>query len=385
MPMVPMRQILDEAANGGYGVGAFNVNNMEQVQAIMAAAQKTNSPVIIQASRGALKYSKMIYLKKLMEAAVEDNPEIPVALHLDHGNSLETCQQAIELGFTSVMMDGSLKEDGKTPRLYHDNVDVTKAVVEMAHAKGVTVEAELGCLGGIEDGHGAGLSDKDALKHLTDPAQAEEFVKLTGVDALAVAIGTSHGAFKSSNRDSFGKVLPPTLAMNRIVSIHERMPHCHMVMHGSSSLPAELIALANAFHVVGIVDEDPEMVLFMGEIYNLRDKFGYHAFLYALMNKKRMPNMQGIPLDQIVTGIQNGVRKINVDTDSRLAITGTIGKIFAQQTGKFDPRDYLGPAREANTNLVAERMIAFGQAGHAGDYTPTTLEAMKDYYTERGR
>jgi len=233
MPLVPMRQILDEAAKGGYGVGAFNVNNMEQIQAIMQAANDTNSPVIIQASRGALKYSKLIYLKKLMEAAVEEYPHIPVAMHLDHGNSVETCLQAIQLGFTSVMIDGSLAEDGKTPNTYEANVAVTKKVVEIAHMFGVTVEGELGCLGGIEDGHGAGLTDKQVQDHLTDPAQAEEFVALTGLDAPAVAIGTSHGAYKSGRKDPVtGEVLPPTLAMERIHQIHERMPNCHMVMHG---------------------------------------------------------------------------------------------------------------------------------------------------------
>ena len=236
MPLVPMRQILDEAAKGGYGVGAFNVNNMEQIQAIMQAANDTNSPVIIQASRGALKYSKMIYLKKLMEAAAEEFPHVPVAMHLDHGNSLATCKEAIALGFTSVMMDGSLGEDGKTPNSYEQNVAVTLSVVEYAHPLGVTVEGELGCLGGIEDGHGAGLSDAQVQDHLTNPEQAEDFVAKTGLDALAVAIGTSHGAYKSGRKDPVtGKMLPPALAMERIHEIHKRMPKCHMVMHGSSS------------------------------------------------------------------------------------------------------------------------------------------------------
>ncbi|HOK09895.1 MAG TPA: ketose-bisphosphate aldolase [Candidatus Hydrogenedens sp.] len=344
MPLVPMRQILDEAAKGGYGVGAFNVNNMEQIQAIMQAANDTNSPVIIQASRGALKYSKMIYLKKLMEAAVEEYPHIPVALHLDHGNSVETCKKAIELGFTSVMIDGSLKEDGKTPNSYKGNLEITIKVIELAHPLGVTVEAELGCLGGIEDGHGAGLSDKDVEAHLTDPAQAEEFVKLTGVDALAVAIGTSHGAYKSSRKDPVtGKVLPPKLAMDRIIEIHKRMPNCHMVMHGSSSVPQELVDIIN--------------------------KYG-----------GKMPDTQGIPLEEIKKGIENGVRKVNVDTDSRLAITGAIRKVFWEQPEKFDPREYLGPAREAAYHVYVERMKAFGQAGHAGDYKPLTLEDMKAYY-----
>lgn len=344
MPLVPMRQILDEAAKGGYGVGAFNVNNMEQIQAIMQAANDTNSPVIIQASRGALKYSKMIYLKKLIEAAVEEYPHIPVAMHLDHGNSVETCIQAIELGFTSVMIDGSLAEDGKTPNTYEANVAITKQVVDIAHLFGVTVEGELGCLGGIEDGHGAGLSDKEVEAHLTDPTQAEEFVKVTGVDALAVAIGTSHGAYKSGRKDPVtGEVLPPKLAMERIHQIHERMPNCHMVMHGSSSVPKELVDIINQYG-------------------------------------GKMPGTFGIPLEQIQDGIRHGVRKINVDTDSRLAITGAIRKVFAESPEKFDPRDYLKPAREAAYKVYVERMQAFGQAGHAGDYKPITLAEAKKFY-----
>lgn len=344
MPLVPMRQILDEAAKGGYGVGAFNVNNMEQIQAIMQAANDTNSPVIIQASRGALKYSKMIYLKKLMEAAAEEFPQIPVAMHLDHGNSVETCKMAIDLGFTSVMMDGSLAEDGKTPNTYEQNVAVTRAVVELAHPLGVTVEGELGCLGGIEDGHGAGLSDEDVQDHLTNPEQAEDFVKQTGLDALAVAIGTSHGAYKSGRKDpKTGEILPPALAMERIHDIHKRMPNCHMVMHGSSSVPKELVDIINQYG-------------------------------------GKMPGTFGIPIAQIQDGIKHGVRKINVDTDSRLAITGAIRKVFAEKPEKFDPRDYLKPARDAAYEVYVDRMKAFGQAGHAGDYTPMTLEEIKALY-----
>ena len=344
MPLVPMRQILDEAAKGGYGVGAFNVNNMEQIQAIMQAANDTNSPIIIQASRGALKYSKMIYLKKLMEAAAEEFPHIPVAMHLDHGNSLETCKEAIALGFTSVMMDGSLAEDGKTPNTYEQNVAVTLSVVEYAHPLGVTVEGELGCLGGIEDGHGAGLSDAQVQDHLTEPAQAEDFVAKTNLDALAVAIGTSHGAYKSGRKDPVtGEMLPPTLAMERIHEIHKRMPNCHMVMHGSSSVPKELVDIIN--------------------------KYGGN-----------MPDTFGIPVEQIQDGIKHGVRKINVDTDSRLAITGAIRKVFAEKPEKFDPRDYLKPAREAAYEVYVARMKAFGQAGHAGDYKPMSLEDAKALY-----
>ncbi len=344
MPLVPMRQILDEAAKGGYGVGAFNVNNMEQIQAIMEAANETNSPVIIQASRGALQYSRLIYLKKLMEAACEEYPHIPVSMHLDHGNSLETLKTAIDLGFTSVMMDGSLGEDGKTPNTYEQNVEITRAAVEMAHPLGVTVEGELGVLGGIEDGHGAGLSDSEIQEHLTDPNQAEDFVQKTGLDALAVAIGTSHGAYKSGRKDpKTGEVLPPTLAMDRIHAIHEKMPHCHMVMHGSSSVPKELVDIINEYG-------------------------------------GKMPGTFGIPIEQIQDGIRHGVRKINVDTDSRLACTGAIRKVFAEKPAEFDMRKYLGPARDAMKQVYMDRMLAFGQAGHAGDYAPMTLDDMKKVY-----
>lgn len=345
MALVPMRQILDEAAKGGYGVGAFNVNNMEQIQAIMEAANETHSPVIIQASRGALKYSKMIYLKKLMEAAVEEYPHIPVAMHLDHGNSIETCKQAIALGFTSVMIDGSLDETGKIPNTYEANAAITLAAVELSHPLGVTVEGELGCLGGIEDGHGAGLSTDEVNEHLTDPKQAEDFVAKTGLDALAVAIGTSHGAYKSGRKDPVtGKMLPPALAMERIREIHKRMPNCHMVMHGSSSVPQELVDIIN--------------------------KFGGN-----------MPGTFGIPVEDIQEGIKYGVRKVNVDTDSRLAMTGAIRKVFVESPSKFDPRDYLKPAREAMRDLVyIPRMKAFGQAGHATDYKQMTLAEMKEAY-----
>jgi fructose-bisphosphate aldolase, class II len=343
MPLVPMRQILDEAAKGGYGVGAFNVNNMEQVQAIMQAASETQSPVIVQASRGALKYSKLIYLRNLIQAATEDNPDIPVAMHLDHGNSVATVKQAISLGFTSVMIDGSLAEDGKTPNSYEANAKITKEVVLLAHPLGITVEGELGCLGGIEDGHGAGLAADDA-SHLTDPAQAEEFVKMTGLDALAVAVGTSHGAYKSGRKDpKTGKMLPPALAMERIEDIHRRMPNCHMVMHGSSSVPQELVEIVN--------------------------KYG-----------GKMPGAFGIPIEDIKRGIKSGVRKINVDTDIRLAMTGAVRKVFAETPEKFDMRDWMTPARAAAVEVVKARMIGFGAAGHAKDYKPITLDDMKKRY-----
>jgi fructose-bisphosphate aldolase class II len=343
MPLVPMRQILDEAAKGGYGVGAFNVNNMEQVQAIMQAASETQSPVIVQASRGALKFSKLIYLRNLIAAAVEDNPDIPIAMHLDHGNSVATVKQAISLGFTSVMIDGSLGEDGKTPNSYEANAKITKEVVALAHPLGITVEGELGCLGGIEDGHGAGLAADDT-QHLTDPAQAEEFVKLTGLDALAVAVGTSHGAYKSGRKDpKTGKMLPPALAMERIEEIHRRMPQCHMVMHGSSSVPQELVEIVN--------------------------KYG-----------GKMPGAFGIPIEDIKRGIKSGVRKINVDTDIRLAMTGAVRKVLFETPEKFDMRDWMTPARAAAVEVVKARMIAFGAAGHAKDYTPITLDDMKKRY-----
>src|SRR5512147_1452775 len=335
MPLVSMRQLLDEAAKGGYGVGAFNVNNMEQIQAIMEAARETKSPVIIQASRGARSYSQDRFLVHLMQAAVELYPEIPVAMHLDHGNSVATCKSAIEQGFTSVMMDGSLMADGKTPSSFEYNVKVTREVVEMAHAKGVTVEGEIGCLGGIEDGHGAGV---DGLAHLTDPSQAEEFVKLTGLDALAIAIGTSHGAYKFSKKPT-----GETLKMDVLIEIHKRLPNVHLVMNGSSSVPQDLQDIINQY------------------------------------GGKLKPTW-GVPVEEIQLGIKNGVRKINVDTDNRLAITGAIRKVFAEKPEEFDPRSYLKPAREAMKKVVALRMTQFGQAGHAGDYAPIPLEDMAKCY-----
>ena len=292
MPLVSMRQLLDEAAKGGYGVGAFNVNNMEQIQAIMEAARETKSPVIIQASRGARAYSQDRFLYHLMIAATEVYPEIPIVLHLDHGNSVETCKSAIDMGFTSVMMDGSLMPDGKTPSSFEYNVEVTREVVEMAHAKGVTVEGEIGCLGGIEDGHGAG---GDGLEHLTDPDQAVEFVKQTGLDALAIAIGTSHGAYKFSSKPT-----GETLKMERLIEIHKRLPNVHLVMHGSSSVPKDLQDIINQY------------------------------------GGKLKPTW-GVPVEEIQLGIKNGVRKINVDTDNRLAITGAIRKVFAENAGEVRP------------------------------------------------
>jgi fructose-bisphosphate aldolase, class II len=335
MPMVSMRQLLDEAAKGGYGVGAFNVNNMEQIQAIMEAARETKSPVIVQASRGARSFAQDNYLYHLMLAAVELYPEIPIVLHQDHGNSVETCKSAIDLGFTSVMMDGSLMPDGRTPSTFEYNVEVTRKVVEMAHAKGVTVEGEIGVLGGIEDGHGAGGT---GLEHVTDPEQAAEFVAKTGVDALAIAIGTSHGAYKFTKKPD-GSVLK----MDVLIAIHKKIPKAHLVMHGSSSVPKDLQDVINKYGG------------------NLKPTWG-------------------VPVEEIQLGIKNGVRKVNVDTDNRLAITGAIRKVFVETPEKFDPRDYMKPAREAMKKVVAERMRQFGQAGHAGDYQTLPLSEIAKLY-----
>ncbi|MGQ9858179.1 MAG: class II fructose-bisphosphate aldolase [Thermodesulfobacteriota bacterium] len=336
--LVPMRILLDHAAENGYGLAAFNVNNMEQVQAIMEAAQETESPVIIQASRGARKYTNDAFLRHLMLAAVELYPYLPVAMHLDHGNSPQTCLSAIKQGFTSVMMDGSLMEDGKTPSTYDYNVKVTREVVKVAHRRGVTVEGEIGTLGGIEDGHGAGLSTEETRKHLTDPAQAESFVRDTGVDALAVAIGTSHGAYKFSR--------PPTgevLVMSLIEEIHRRIPNTHLVMHGSSSVPQELLEIIR--------------------------RYG-----------GKIKETYGVPIEEIKKGIQHGVRKINVDTDNRLAMTAAIRRVFAESPDKFDPREYLGEARAAMKKVCVDRMIAFCQAGNASKIKPVTLRQMVVFY-----
>ncbi|HMD78071.1 MAG TPA: class II fructose-bisphosphate aldolase [Terracidiphilus sp.] len=337
MPLVSMRQLLDEAAKGGYGVGAFNVNDMEQIQAIMGAAKETNSPVIIQASRGARQFAQDKYLFHLILAAAELNPEIPIAMHQDHGNSFETCKSAIELGYTSVMMDGSLKEDGKTPATFDENVAVTKKVVDFAHPRGVTVEGEIGVLGGVEDGHGAGGS---GLEHITDPDQAVEFAERTGVDALAIAIGTSHGAYKFTKKPD-GSVLK----MDVLIKIHQRLPNTHLVMHGSSSVPKDLQDIVNEYG-------------------------------------GKLKETWGVPVEEIQLGIRNGVRKINVDTDNRLAITGAIRKVLWTQPEKFDPRDYMKPAREAMQKVVAQRMTQFGQAGHAGDYKPIPISEIAKGYAD---
>ncbi len=337
MALVPLRVVLDHAAENNYGVAAFNVNNMEQIQSIMEAADATDSPVIIQASRGARAYSQDAYLRHLMLAAAELYPHIPIVMHQDHGNSVATCLSAIENGFTSVMMDGSLEEDGKTPASFDYNVKVTSEVVKLAHARGVSVEGELGCLGSLEsgegeqeDGHGAtGTLTHDQL--LTDPDEASRFVEATGVDALAVAIGTSHGAYKFSRKPD-GEVLD----MKRIEAIHALLPNTHLVMHGSSSVPQELQDIIN--------------------------KYG-----------GQMKQTYGVPVEEIQRGIKSGVRKINVDTDCRMAITGAIRKVLAESPEKFDPRDYLKPAREAMKQVCIARMTSFGQAGNASKMREAAL------------
>jgi fructose-bisphosphate aldolase class II len=324
-----MRQLLDEAAKGGYGVGAFNVNNMEQIQAIMEAARETESPVIIQASRGARSYANDIMLRHMMDAVTEIYPHIPVCVHLDHGNEPGTCMTAIQNNFTSVMMDGSLKADGKTPGDWSYNVGVTRRVVDFAHAGGVSVEGELGVLGSLEtgmgdkeDGHGAeGKLSHDQL--LTNPDEAVKFVKETDVDALAIAMGTSHGAYKFTRKPD-GAVL----AMHVIEEIHKKLPNTHLVMHGSSSVPEDLQEIIN--------------------------KYG-----------GRMKPTWGVPVSEIQRGIRNGVRKINIDTDNRMALTGAIRKVLAEEPSEFDPRKYLKPAMEAMTKLCTARFNEFNTAGQA--------------------
>ncbi len=329
MALISLRKLLDHAAEHSYGLPAFNVNNLEQVRAIMQAAEKCNAPVILQASRGARSYAGDIFLKHMIQAAVESYPHIPIVMHQDHGNSLETCASAIANNFTSVMMDGSLEEDGKTPASYEYNVEITKKVVDLAHPKGVSVEGELGCLGSLEtgegdkeDGHGfEGKLDKDML--LTDPEQAKDFVLRTGVDALAVAIGTSHGAYKFTRKPD-GEVL----AMDQLAKIHAAIPNTHLVMHGSSSVPQELQDIINQYG-------------------------------------GNMPQTFGVPLEEIVKGIKLGVRKVNIDTDNRMAMTGAIRKALQEQPGAFDPRHYLKPAIEAMEKECIARYEAFGACGMA--------------------
>ncbi|NYZ12797.1 fructose-bisphosphate aldolase class II [Azospirillum sp. RWY-5-1] len=344
MATITLRQLLDHAAERGYGVPAFNINNMEQLLAIMNAARRTASPVILQASRGARAYAGDPILRRLVEGAVELYPEIPVCLHLDHGNDVDTCLSAITNGFTSVMMDGSLEADAKTPASYAHNLSVTGTVAELAHMVGVSVEGELGCLGSLESGKGEaedGHGFEGALgRHqlLTDPVQAAEFVARTRVDALAVAMGTSHGAYKFSRRPD-GDIL----AMDVVKAIHERLPGTHLVMHGSSSVPQELQDIINEHG---------------GE----------------------MPQTFGVPVEEIVNGIRFGVRKINIDTDCRMAMTGQFRKVAALKRAEFDPRAFLKPAMAAMQALCEQRFEQFGTAGNAPRITPIPLPEMAKRY-----
>jgi fructose-bisphosphate aldolase class II len=344
MARITLRQLLDHAAENDYGLPAFNINNMEQGLAIMEAAEAVNAPVIIQASRGARSYANDVVLKYLIDGLVELYPNIPICMHQDHGNSPSTCATAIQYGFTSVMMDGSLKADAKTPADYDYNVDTTKAVVDMAHSCGVSVEGELGVLGSLEtgmgeaeDGHGfEGKLDHSAL--LTDPDEAVRFVQATQVDALAIAMGTSHGAYKFSRKPD-GDVL----AMHVIEEIHRRLPNTHLVMHGSSSVPQDLQDIINEYG---------------GE----------------------MPQTWGVPVEEIQRGIKNGVRKVNIDTDNRMAMTGAVRKILAEKKGEFDPRAFLKPAKEAMRKLCQERFVQFGCEGQASKIKPLSTAVMAKRY-----
>lgn len=344
MALISLRQLLDHAAEHQYAVPAFNVNNLEQMRAIMEAAHATSAPVIVQASAGARKYAGAPFLRHLILAAIEEFPDIPVVMHQDHGTSPRVCQQSIQLGFSSVMMDGSLREDGKTPASYDYNVRVTQEAVTMAHACGVSVEGELGCLGSLETGQAGkedGIGAEGVLDHsqlLTDPEEAATFVKATQVDALAIACGTSHGAYKFSR--------PPTgdiLAIDRIQAIHKRLPNTHLVMHGSSSVPQDWLAIINEYG-------------------------------------GKIPETYGVPLEQIVEGIKHGVRKVNIDTDLRLASTGSIRRFLQQNPEEFDPRKYLKASMQAMKTLCMERYEAFGAAGQAPHMKPKPLSAMADAY-----
>ncbi len=344
MALISMRQLLDHAAEKGYGVPAFNVNNLEQMRAIMEAADATDSPVIVQASAGARKYAGAPFLRHLILAAIEEWPHIPVCMHQDHGTSPAVCQRSIQLGFSSVMMDGSLGEDGKTPTSYEYNVETTKKVVDMAHSCGVSVEGELGCLGSLETGQAGkedGIGAEGTLSHdqlLTDPEEAADFVKKTGVDALAIAIGTSHGAYKFTR--------PPTgdiLAIERIKEIHKRIPNTHLVMHGSSAVPQDWLKIINDHGGA------------MGETY-------------------------GVPVEEVVEGIKHGVRKVNIDTDLRMASTGAIRKAMHDKPAEFDPRKYLAAATKAMSEVCKARYEAFGTAGNASKINALSLEVMTDRY-----
>jgi len=344
MPLVSMRQLLDHAAEHGYGLPAFNVNNLEQVRAIMEAADEVDAPVIMQGSAGARKYAGEAFLRHLIQAAIEAYPHVPVVMHQDHGQSPAVCMSAIRSGFSSVMMDGSLLEDGKTPSSYEYNVETSRRVVDFSHAIGVTVEAELGVLGSLEtmkgdkeDGHGAeGTMTREQL--LTDPDQAADFVQKTQCDALAIAIGTSHGAYKFTRKPT-GDIL----AIQRIKEIHARIPNTHLVMHGSSSVPQEWLEV-------------------------IRKHGG------------QMKETYGVPVEEIVTGIKHGVRKVNIDTDIRLAMTGAIRRHMAEKPAEFDPRKFLADAQKAARGICKARYEAFGCAGQASKIKPLSLEAMAERY-----
>lgn len=344
MPLTPMRHILDHAAEHGYGMPAFNITNLETMRAVLEAAAATDSPVILQASQSARKYMDDVFVKHMFAAAVERYPQLPIAVHQDHGSSVKVCEAAMGLGFSSVMMDGSLEEDGKTPSSYTYNVDVTRRTVEVAHRTGVSVEGEIGVLGSLESGSGEkedGHGFEGTLSHaelLTDPAQAADFVVATGVDALAVAIGTSHGAYKFTRRPT-GDIL----AMEVIEAIHRRLPHTHLVMHGASTVPEDLQQLINDYG---------------GNI----------------------PSTFGVPLEEVERGIRHGVRKINIDTDIRMAITGSVRKYFADNPGSFDLRAIFKPGIERTKQLCAERFERFGCAGQASKLPPLSLSAMAERY-----
>jgi fructose-bisphosphate aldolase class II len=346
MPLVSMRELLDHAATHGYGIPAFNVNNLEQVQAVMEAAKETNAPVILQASAGARKYAGESFIKHLISAAIEAYPQIPLVMHQDHGQSPDVCKGAINLGFSSVMMDGSLEADGKTIASYDYNVEVTKKVADMAHTYGVTVEGELGCLGSLEtmkgdkeDGHGTDATmTREQL--LTDPEQAADFVKRTQIDALAIAIGTSHGAYKFTRKPT-GDIL----AIDRIKEIHRRIPNTHLVMHGSSSVPQDLLAVIR--------------------------KYGGN-----------MKETYGVPVEEIQEAIKHGVRKINIDTDIRLAMTGAVRRFLAENPDKFDMREWMKPAREAAKQICKQRYIEFGCEGQAAKIKGENLQVVAAKYAK---
>ena len=346
MALVSMRELLDHAASNGYGIPAFNVNNLEQVQAVMSAADEVGAPVILQASAGARKYAGENFIKHLIQAAVETWPHIPLVMHQDHGQSPAICKGAIDLGFGSVMMDGSLKEDGKTPADFDYNVRVTREVVDMAHKVGVTVEGELGCLGSLETGEAGeedGVGAAGKLSHdqmLTDPEEAAKFVQATQLDALAIAIGTSHGAYKFTR--------PPTgdvLAINRVKEINARIPNTHLVMHGSSSVPQELLAIIREFG-------------------------------------GQMKETYGVPVSEIQEAIKHGVRKVNIDTDLRLASTGAIRRMMAEHPSEFDPRKFFAKTIDAMRDICIARYEAFGTAGNASKIKPISLEGMFQRYAK---